>query len=97
MAALLGAYIMVRDGHQRGQAYATWHGWSMEALEGWVTYMRQGHQPTHPYVVLIREFWLPWAACLPPAAGCSPPHLCWLPLQVCPAQRCHGLCRVVDV
>lgn len=53
MAALLGAYIMVRDGHQRGQAYATWHGWSMEALEGWVTYMRFAL----PSVVMVCVEW----------------------------------------
>lgn len=40
MAILLGGYIIVRDAALRGLPNATWHGWSMEALRGWPTYLR---------------------------------------------------------
>ena len=42
MAVLLGCYIAVRDRGLRGQPTATWHGWGMEALQGWPTYLRWG-------------------------------------------------------
>lgn len=40
MAALLGGYIVLRDHQIKGQPYATWHGWSSEALQGWLAYLR---------------------------------------------------------
>ncbi|KAL4858417.1 Protein DETOXIFICATION 1 [Chlorella vulgaris] len=39
MAALLGAYILLRDAQLRGRELATWHGWSREALSGWSKYL----------------------------------------------------------
>lgn len=42
MAVLLGCYIAVRDRGLRGHPTATWHGWGMEALQGWPTYLRWG-------------------------------------------------------
>lgn len=40
LAALLGAYIVLRDRRLRGLPHATWHGWGTEALHGWATYLR---------------------------------------------------------
>ncbi|KAL4443788.1 hypothetical protein ABPG75_011525 [Micractinium tetrahymenae] len=41
MAALLGLYCVARDAAVlRGLPHATWHGWSMDALRGWPSYLR---------------------------------------------------------